>query len=90
MRTSLNKIQKIEAFLTEGIAPEERVLFEASQLLDHNLAEDVILQREAYAIISAYGRAQLKTELNLLHHKLLTDPSKKTFWDLILTIFQKH
>lgn len=89
MRTSLNKIQTIEDFLTGAIAPEERIVFEANQLLNRGLAEEVMLQRETYRVIAAYSRVQLKDELNSLHRKLLTDPSKKTFRDLILTIFKK-
>lgn len=90
MRTSLNKIQAIEEFLTGTIAPEEQVVFEANQLINRNLSEEVALQRKTYRVIAAYSRVALKTELNSLHHKLMRDPSKKTFRDLILTIFQKN
>jgi hypothetical protein len=90
MRTSLNKIQAIENFITGAIAPSERILFEANQLLDPALADEVKLQRNTYDIITAYNRALLKDELNCLHHKVMNDPSKKSFADLIRSIFKQQ
>jgi hypothetical protein len=90
MRTSLNKLQAIENFITGTIAPGERIVFEATQLIDSDFANEVRLQRNTYHVITAYNRAVLKDELNCLHQKLMNDPSKKSFRDLIRSIFKQQ
>lgn len=87
MRTSLNKIQAIEEFISGTMASEDQLVLEAQQLVDRMLASEVSLQRATYRVITAYNRAQLKDELNALHQRLLSDPARKTFWDQILSIF---
>ena len=90
MRTSLNKIEMIEEFVLGSIEPERRVAFEANLLVDSLLSEEVLLQQETYQVVTAYNRAKLKNELEIMHHQLMHDPSKKTFREYILAIFQKQ
>ncbi|HEY0652398.1 MAG TPA: hypothetical protein VGD65_04680 [Chryseosolibacter sp.] len=89
MRTSLNKIQTIEDFLTGSMEAEDRLVFEATILVDKSLADEVSLQRATYCHIRSYGREQLRNELDTIHHKLMNNQSDRTFRDLIFSIFQK-
>jgi hypothetical protein len=90
MRTSLNKIEMIEEFVLGNVEPERRVVFEATLVVDSLLSEEVTLQQETYHVITAYNRAKLKNELEIIHHQLMHDPSKKTFREYILSIFHKQ
>lgn len=90
MRTSLNKIKTIEELLSGTMAPAEQLVFEARQVVDQALANDVKAQRKTYEIIKACGRIELRHDLNELHHKLMNDPAKANFRDLILSIFKKR
>lgn len=87
MRTSLSRLESIERFVSRTMPAEESVLFSANLLLDKTLVIDLQHQHEAYAIITMYSRQALKTELNQIHNGLRND---KTFWDRILTIFEKE
>jgi hypothetical protein len=90
MRTSLNKIRAIEEFLNASMPVDERLLFEAKQVVDRSLGEEVLAQQKTYQLITAYSRATLRQELESLHQTLMNDPAKKGFRALILSIFQKH
>jgi hypothetical protein len=90
MRTSLNKIRTIEEFLNGSMPVDERLLFEAQQVVDRSLAEEVLAQQQTYQLVTAYSRAALRQELESFHHTLMNDPAKKGFRDLIRSIFQKH
>lgn len=90
MRTSLNKIQAIEEYLNTTMPFDERLLFEARKIADQNLAQDVVAQEQTYQLIAAYSRAVMRKDLESLHYKLMNDPAKRSFRELILSIFQKH
>lgn len=90
MRTSLIKLHEIEEFLSGHISTENRIVFEANLMLDNELVADVKNQLDAYTIIKLYGRQNLKTELEILHARLVTDPKNKSFRDHIFKIFKKN
>jgi hypothetical protein len=70
------------------MAPEELVLFEAKLLLDEQLNLDTQYQNTVHRIISATGRQHLRAELDALHHKLIEDPERRSFWEKIHQIFK--
>lgn len=41
-----------------------------------------------HAIVKQYGRKKLRTQLEIIHHQLFTDPGKVSFKDKILRMFQ--
>jgi hypothetical protein len=88
MRTSLDKLNMIENFLSGQLSPEGRVLFDAQLVLDKDLSDDLSAQRGAYKIIRAYSRQSLKSELEILHTELQRDSKLKSFWQNIYKIFQ--
>lgn len=88
MRTSLDKLNMIENFLSGQLSPEGRVLFDAQLVLDKDLSDDLSAQRGAYKIIRAYSRQSLKSELEILHTELQRDSKLNSFWQNIYKIFQ--
>lgn len=88
MRTSLTRLNTIEEFVAGTLSPEDKILFIANLQLDEALPTDVADQRKAYAIIRRCSRQQMKSELDQLHHHLMTN--NKTFLNRILAIFQKN
>ncbi len=87
MRTSLNKLQEIEHYLMRTGAPGDRLVFEARTLIDAELAGEVNLQKETYAVINKYGRRKLKAELDAVHQQLFTLPRYQRFREKVLALF---
>jgi hypothetical protein len=90
MRTSLTRLNTIEDFLSGKLSVDERILLEANLLLDKEMATDMRCQDEAYKIIRFCSRQGLKSELEILHRKMLMDPKNKSFWNHVRKIFQKN
>ncbi len=88
MRTSLNEIRQLEDYLLRQAGPEEVVLFEARLLLQPDLAEKAAWQQRAYGIIRAYGRKQLRAEIEAAHRKLFTAPEHEPFRRRIFRLFK--
>lgn len=90
MRTSLNNIESNEKFLTGTLEPQEAILFEARLLLDNELKSDVFAQRKVYELIRLNGRTRLTKELEELHTKIFTDPSRRSFREKIFHLFKRN
>ena len=88
MRTSLNKIQGIEGFVLQSAHISEALVFEARMIIDSELAQQVTLQKETYAIIRQYGRRLLKAELEAVHQTLFTQPNHQRFRQKIIALFK--
>ena len=88
MRTSLTRLSTIEQFLDGSMLPENKIVFEASVLLDSDIIPDIEAQEKAYDIIRVCSRQMLKAELDLIHHKLMESPKNKSFRERIYKIFQ--
>jgi len=85
----LNKLQQIENFILRTGHAGENLVFEARVLTDEELARDVALQTEAYAIIKQYGRRKLKAEIASVHLQLFTEDKHFTFRQMILALFKE-
>jgi hypothetical protein len=88
MMTSLNKLREIEGFVLRTADTGDALVFEARMIVDPNLAREVSLQKEAYAIIHQYGRRKLKAELEAVHQQLFTEPQYSTFRQKIMALFK--
>ncbi|MES2276829.1 MAG: hypothetical protein V4592_12455 [Bacteroidota bacterium] len=88
MRTSLNRLQEIEGFVLRTANAGDALVFEARMIVDPNLAGEVNLQKDAYAIIHQYGRRKLKAELEAVHQQLFTQPKYSLFRQKIRALFK--
>ncbi len=88
MRTSLNEIQQIEAYLQGRLQPAEALLFRAKLLLDPALRLNLRGQKQAYLLLKRYHRHKLKKELSAVHEQLFNDPQKTAFQQEILHLFK--
>jgi anti-sigma factor RsiW len=89
MKTSWNKAQAIEKFLSGTLPAADALLFRARLLTDPELRRLVALQQKTYALVRLYGRQQMKARLEALHRQLMGDPTKKTFQQQVLQYFTK-
>lgn len=85
MKTSWIETQKLEAFLLDE-AGEETPVLEARLILDAALQENLQWQKNTYSVIQAYGRMQLKADLEKIHQTLFQN---NTFREKILKLFTK-
>lgn len=87
MRQSLHDIERLEAYI-KGQLSESEVLEVQTQLLLHPAQyRDMLAQRQAYALIRASGRRQLKAELKAIHISLQQDPNNRNWWKRIQGFF---
>lgn len=89
MRTSLNNIFETEQYLAGQLLPEDQLVYEAKLLVDADLNEQTRWQAHTYDVIRAYGRMELKIQLEQLHQQLMTEPQHSRFRKIILNIFSK-
>jgi hypothetical protein len=89
MRTSLNKIKNTEDFLLGKLTPEDSLVFKAKLLVDPALRINTGIQHKIYELVRAYGRKQLKSEIESVHVKLFNDPEASSFRRSVYSLFKK-
>lgn len=89
MRTSLNEIKAIEQHLLRQQQPEDTLLFEAHIILDPELKEKIKGQQQVYQLVQAYGRKQLRAEIESVHQQLFTQARHRSFRQKVLGLFTK-
>ncbi|MGN6646273.1 MAG: hypothetical protein ACTHJT_07060 [Cytophaga sp.] len=87
MRTSLNNIFETEQYLTGQLAPEDRLVYDARLIVNTELCDQTHWQQRTYEVVRAYGRMQLRNELEKIHERLMTEPQHNSFRKRILNIF---
>lgn len=87
MKTSLIETEQIEAHLLGQSKPGDALVFEARLLLSPELREKTHWQHTAYRMVKAYGRQQLKQEIEAVHQKLFTQAKHLSFSQKIRRLF---
>lgn len=87
MRKSLRDLQRLEAFIQGQLDADEAGAIQTELLLHPQLYQDWLAQQEAYALIRAAGRRQLKAELRAIHLDLQQDGGKREWWEQIRSFF---
>ena len=86
---TLREIKQIDQYLQGKLSPDLRLLLEARMLIDPLLKLQVDCQRRLYAIITAFGRREIKAEADRIHNRLFADPSRIDFQQSISDLFSK-
>ena len=90
MMTSWNETKQIEAHILGTATTGDALVFEATLMLNNDLADKVIWQQKAYDTIQQFGRRQLKKEIEIIHHNLFTQPEHISFAQKIRLLFSKQ
>lgn len=88
MRTSLHETERLERFILRKQSPGERLLMEATILLDPALAQQAEHQQMVYQIVHSYGRERLREEIAEIEQVLFTAPRHHSFRQRILNLFK--
>jgi hypothetical protein len=86
MKTSLNEIKQIDDHITGQLSDGEKLVIDARSIIDPVLRFNINLQRKLYALVKAYGRRSIRSEVVDVQDKLFQDTK---FRNDILTIFSK-
>lgn len=89
MRTSLSEIAQIDKYISGKLKYGEKLLFEANQLVDPELSNNIRLQHAVLYLVRLFGRARLKEEIQVVGHHLFHSPEKKDFREEINEIFKE-
>lgn len=84
----MNDTQQIEAFLDKSLSPQDHLLMEARLLIDTGLQEKVLWQKRSHELINAYGRKQLRIDIERAQQRVFTEKAFSTFRQIIKTIFR--
>ena len=90
MMTSLTETKEIEAYLSGKLNDGETVVFEAKLILDQTLKDKVSWQKKTYDLIRVFGRKKLKSELEIVHQQLFTEPKHQNFREKVFQLFSKR
>lgn len=85
----LREVKQIDMYCRDEMDAVSRVLFEAQLLIDPSLSIRVQFQRKLYKVIRRSGRRRIKSEVERVHRKLFSDPSKAEFRKDIFKLFSK-
>jgi hypothetical protein len=64
------------------------LVFEARIIIDPDLAQQVNLQKDTYAVVQQYGRHKLKAQLADVHQQLFTQSKHQRFRQKIMALFK--
>ena len=81
MRSELNRLQRIEAFLLGQPTPAQAADWHLQTLLDPELAADAEAQQLAYRALQQAGRQQLRHELAAIHERLYGP--RRSWWQAV-------
>lgn len=84
----MNDTQQIEGFLDRTLSPQEQLLMEARLLIDRGLQEKVQWQQRSHELIRAYGRKQLRLDIERAQQRVFTEKAFSSFRQIINTIFR--
>jgi len=87
MRTSLNDIKTIEAYLDGTLTVSERLFFEARLLVSKELRKNVALQREVNTIVRHHHYLKVLQEFKCTHERLFHDEGNAELTKEIRSIF---
>ena len=89
MKTSCTEIIKTEKFLRQEMAADDSLVFQARILLSSELRANTYFHRLVHRLVSLYHRRQVKAGMEALHSRLFNDPSKTTFRQGIVNLFNR-
>lgn len=90
MRTSLNEISLLDAYLHNELMGEEKLLLEARFIIEEQLKDHLFWQRQSYRFVRDYGRQNLREQLQIVEEEFLGDPRNETIIQRIKSYFKKR
>ena len=87
MRTSLNEIKEIDAYLHGKLSISDRLVFEARMLLSKALRQNVTHQQKVYAVIRYHHHIIVRQRLQKIHRRLFHDPENALLKTTIVNLF---
>ncbi len=90
MKTSWKTTQRLDDYLQQQLKPEEALLLEAHLALEPELRDTLRWQRQTHTLVRAYGRQQLRREIQSAQQKVFHRPEYHGFRQTILRIFSKR
>ena len=85
----MNETQKIENYLFESLAPEDRLLTEATMLVNDELQQKIFFQQQVYDLVRERGRIHLRQEILKAEARLFTEKKFESFRLKIMNIFNR-
>lgn len=89
MRTSLNEINLLEAYLCNKLTVEEKLLLDARLIVDESLRDQLFWQKQSYQLVKEYGRRKLQEQLKVVEQDFFDNPQNKTLIRRIKSYFNR-
>ncbi len=90
MKTSWKQTKQLDNYLRQQLNPEEALLFEARLVLEPELQETFRWQQRTHDLVRAYGRQQLRREIQSAQQKVFQQPEHRRFQQTIRRLFTKR
>ena len=89
MRTSLNRIKRLDDYLFKKLNTQEMLLLDAELIINSDLKEELKWQNETYRIVKKYGQIQLKNQISEMFSKMENAPENSNLMKNILNLVKK-
>lgn len=89
MKTSYTEIIRTEKYLRQEMAADDSLVFQARVLLSSELRANTYFHGLVHRLVLLYHRRQVKAAMETLHSRLFNDPSKTTFREGIVSLFNR-
>lgn len=84
----MNETQQIERYLHNAMKPEDKLLMDASCILDATLLDKIQWQQKTYVLIQHYGRQKLREEINAIQQRVFSETRFNQFRNKLKNIFK--
>ena len=84
----MSETQQIERYIQNAMEPQEKLLMDATCLMDATLLDKVQWQRKTYDLIQHYGRQKLRKEIHEVQQRLFSETRFSQFRNKIKNLFK--
>lgn len=88
MKTSASDTQQIDLYLLKQLAPGDKLVMDASFVLNPELNETLKWQQQVHTLVQMRGRKQLQNQIKAVEEKLFTAPEYLSFRERVWQLFR--
>ena len=80
--------EQIDRYLFKRLAPNDMLLMEANALINNDLKEKIVYQKQTHALIREFSRKKLRAEIEAVHFAMFSEKKFESFRQKITSIFK--
>jgi|GEM_PF-2305513 len=86
----MSEAQELEYYLLKTGSADDRLVIEAKLLLNEDLRDKSVWQKQVYLLVNHYSRKKVKAEIEAVHRKMFSAKKFQTFRQKISSLFKTN